>query len=360
MGLHEGLGRLAELERGMVLVVGATGSGKSTTLAAMVHRINKTRAAHIVTIEDPIEFVHRDRKSRLTQREVGGDTPSFFTALKEVLRQSPDVIVLGELRDAESVAVAMQAALTGHLILASLHTMDASQTLQRVLSFFPEHQRAQVAMDLSMSLKGVVAQRLLPTPDGKGRVVAVELLTVTPPAARLIREQRVEELLDLMRGSTDPDITTFTRTLLDLYRRGLVSYDIALAYATNPEEFALAAKGMRTGVEGQVSRDIGAAATETVSGNGSLSTCAMAGTSTTGAEVPGAPTTSRIALGNRTIAVTPLPPGVVVNITLISWRAARRATTWKPSILLLSRSNDDTWFSRRLASASSSAVMPNP
>ncbi|MCK6523547.1 PilT/PilU family type 4a pilus ATPase [Myxococcota bacterium] len=258
LGLHDGIGRLAELERGMVLVVGATGSGKSTTLAAMVHRINKTRAAHIVTVEDPIEFVHRDRKSRLTQREVGGDTPSFFTALKEVLRQSPDVIVLGELRDAESVAVAMQAALTGHLILASLHTMDASQTLQRVLSFFPEHQRAQVALDLSMSLKGVVAQRLLPTTDGKGRAVAVELLTVTPPAARLIREQRVEELLDLMRGSTDPDINTFTRALLDLYREGRVTYDVAHAYATNPEEFALAAKGMRTGVEGLVSRDMGA------------------------------------------------------------------------------------------------------
>ena len=247
LGLPPGVAALADLPRGLVLVTGATGSGKSTTLAALVHRINATRAAHIVTVEDPIEFVHVDHKSRIMQREIGNDTTSFAAALRHVVRQSPDVIVIGEMRDTETMSVAVSAALTGHLVLASLHTIDATQTLQRILSYFPEHLRAQAAMDLSLCLQGIVSQRLLPRADGNGRAVAVELLTMSPGAQRLVREQRVEDLIDWMRGISDGSVVTFNRSLLDLHRRGLISYDMGKAYATNADEFALSAQGMETG-----------------------------------------------------------------------------------------------------------------
>jgi len=247
--LPEPVRDLADAARGLVLVTGATGSGKSTTLAAMVGHINRTRAAHIVTIEDPIEFVHADQKSRISQREVGGDTESFSDALRHVVRQSPDVIVIGEMRDAETVAVALSAALTGHLVLASLHTIDATQTLQRMLSYYPDHLRAQVAMDLSLSLRGIVSQRLLPRDDGQGRVLAAELLTCTPAVGKLLREQRVDELMDLMRSTKEPGICTFNSSLLDLFKDGQISYELGLASASSPEEFALQAKGMSTGLD---------------------------------------------------------------------------------------------------------------
>jgi twitching motility protein PilT len=248
LGLPVVLADFTEAPRGLFLVTGATGSGKSTTLAAMVHHINRSRSVHIVTIEDPIEFLHTDVRSRVTQREVGADTASFNTALRHVVRQSPDVILIGEMRDAETMSVAVSAALTGHLVLASLHTVDATQTLQRILSYFPEHLRAQAALDLSMSLIGTASQRLLPRADGSGRVVAVELLRTTPGVARLIREQRVDELVDLMRGSDDGSSITFNRALVDLHRGGLITYDVGRAYATNPDEFALSAQGMESGV----------------------------------------------------------------------------------------------------------------
>jgi twitching motility protein PilT len=248
LGLPPTVAALAELPRGLVLVTGATGSGKSTTLAALIHRINSTRQVHVVTVEDPIEFVHNDIRARISQREVGTDTQSFAAALKHVVRESPDVILVGEMRDAETMQVALQASLTGHLVFATLHTVNASQTLQRVLAYFPEHLRTQAAMDLSLSVKGIVSQRLLPRVDGQGRALAVEVLTVTPPAARLIREQRVDELADLMRATNDPSIVTFNRSLLELYRRGLIDFEQGQSYATNPEEFALSAKGMETGV----------------------------------------------------------------------------------------------------------------
>ncbi len=241
--------KLAELQRGLVLVTGATGSGKSTTLAAIVHHINRTRSAHIVTIEDPIEFVHVDDRARLTQREVGPDTGSFHQALRGVVRQSPDVILLGELRDLETMQVALSAALTGHLVLTTLHTIDTTQTLQRLLSYFPEHLREQAAMDLSLSIQGVVSQRLVPhTEPGEQRVVAVEMMTAGPAVRRLIKEQRIDDLTDLMRQSRDPGMTTFNEALLELYRRGEISFDVGRAYATNPEEFALTAQGMASGV----------------------------------------------------------------------------------------------------------------
>jgi len=238
----------AERRRGLVVVTGATGSGKSTTLAAMVHYINKTRPVHVVTVEDPIEYLHRDEVARVTQREVGGDTASYHQALRHVVRQSPDVILVGEMRDVESMQVAISAALTGHLVLTTLHTIDATQTVQRILSFFPEHLRSQVAMDLSLCLQGVISQRLLPNEDGTGRVLATEMLDCTPPVARLLREQRIDELQDLMRGSRAPGHRTFNESLFELFKDGHIGYDVGMAHASNPDEFALMAKGMSTGV----------------------------------------------------------------------------------------------------------------
>ncbi len=245
--LPEVLRELAESPRGLVLVTGATGSGKSTTLAAMLHHINATRDAHIVTIEDPIEFVHRDVRSRVSQREIGGDTRSFAAALRHVVRQSPDVILIGEMRDAETMQVALSAALTGHLVLATLHTIDATQTLQRILSYFSERSRGQAASDLSMSLRGIISQRLLPRADRPGRVVATEVLTAGPAVARLLREQRIEELADLMRMLASPGMMTFNRCMLGLLRREAITYETGLSYSSNPDAFALMAKGMATG-----------------------------------------------------------------------------------------------------------------
>lgn len=260
--LPEVVRSFATRRRGLVVVTGATGSGKSTTLAAMVHEINQTRPVHVVTVEDPIEYLHADRMARVTQREVGGDTASYHQALRHVVRQSPDVILVGEMRDVESMQVAISAALTGHLVLTTLHTIDATQTVQRILSFFPEHLRAQVAMDLSLCLQGVVSQRLLPNEDGTGRVLATEVLECTPPVARLLREQRVEELQDLMRSARSPGLRTFNESLLELLRDGQIAFDVGVAHASNPDEFALMAKGMSTGVltfsgSGSTGQDLG-------------------------------------------------------------------------------------------------------
>ncbi|MFT5682073.1 MAG: pilus retraction protein PilT [Myxococcota bacterium] len=238
---------LASCSRGLVLVTGATGSGKSTSLAALIHHINATRRVHIVTIEDPIEFVHRDRRARITQREVGSDTPDFHSALKHVVRQSPDIILIGEMRDRDTMQVAMSAALTGHLVFASLHTINATQTLQRIMSYYPEHLRGQVAMDLSLSLQGILSQRLLPRAEGDGRVLITELLTGSPAVGQLLRENRIDELEDLMRSSRSPRIYTFNTALLGAWKEGLISHEIAQAYSSNPDEFALMAQGMATG-----------------------------------------------------------------------------------------------------------------
>lgn len=248
LGLPPSLVTLADAPRGLVLVTGATGSGKSTTLAALVNHINSHRKVHIVTIEEPIEFVHRDKQARVTQREVGVDTMSFQVALRQAVRESPDVILIGEMRDFESMRVAIQAALTGHLVLASLHTIDAAQTLQRVMSHYPAEQRGQVALDLSMCLQAIISQRLLPRSDEPGRVAAVELLTLTPPARRLVRDQRWDDLHDLMKASPDDTMQPFNRALLAHLHAGRIDYATGLAYASNPEEFALSAQGMQTGV----------------------------------------------------------------------------------------------------------------
>ena len=250
LGLPSILEELAMASRGLVLVTGATGSGKSTTLAALVHHINLHRQAHIVTIEDPIEFLHTDLKSRLSQREVGSDTRSFAAALRHVVRESPDVIVIGEMRDAETVQVAISAAMTGHLVLSTLHTIDASQSVLRLLNLFPEVLRSQLCQDLSMALLGIVSQRLIPRSQGEGRALALELLRFTPGASQLLREGRVEELTDYMRTARDPGVIPFNRSLVELISQQTIDLETALRYSGNPEELKLAALGMRTGVDG--------------------------------------------------------------------------------------------------------------
>jgi twitching motility protein PilT len=248
LGLPDTLRAWAERTRGLVLVTGAAGSGKSTTSAAILHHVNRTRPAHVVTIEDPIEFVHTDDRARISQREVGADTASFEVALRQVLRESPDVIFLGELRSPEATRVALQAALTGHLVLATLHTVDVCQTVQRVVGLFPEAQAAQVALDLSLSLVGIASQRLVPNHDGSGRVAAVEHLEVSPAAAHLIRERRLDELGDLIRGSTDPATVSFDHALVAIRRAGKISHASGVAHASQPDEFERLARGMGTGI----------------------------------------------------------------------------------------------------------------
>ena len=249
--------KLAQKQRGIVLVTGATGSGKSTTLAAMINAINDERAAHIVSIEDPIEFVHHSKKARITQREVGADTESFDSGLRYVLRQSPDVILIGEMRDQETMAVAISAALTGHLVLSTLHTIDATQTLQRILSTYPEDLRPQAAMDLSLCLEGIISQRLLPQKDGSGRVVATEVLLNSPAIGKLLREQRVDEVRDLMRANSSSGMHSFNDSLLDHFRANRISYDTGMAYASNPDAFVLASKGISTAGQSKKSESDG-------------------------------------------------------------------------------------------------------
>lgn len=244
LGLPKSVLDLVQHKSGILLVTGATGSGKSTTLAALVHHLNSNYRYHIVTIEDPIEFVHTDIQSRITQREVGADTVSFHEGLRRVVRQSPDVIMIGEMRDKESIEVAMAAALTGHLVLATLHTIDASQTLQRLMSYFPEHSRAQVAVDLSLSLRGILSQRLLPKKDGTGRVLATELLSNSPAVAQLLRERDYSGLEDILRGSRVHSMYSFNRSLVELTQQGAINVEIATAYSTNPDEFLLLLQGM--------------------------------------------------------------------------------------------------------------------
>jgi twitching motility protein PilT len=242
LSLPGSLRELAEAPRGLVLVTGATGSGKSTTVAAMIHHVNSTFERHIVSLEDPIEFVHEDMLSFVTQREIGSDTPDFAAGLRNVLREAPDVILIGEMRDADTVRVALSAALTGHLVLSTLHTIDATQTLQRMLGYFPEHLRAQVATDLALCLQGIAAQRLVPRAGGDGRVPAVELLLATPAVRRLLREQRVDELAEVM--ALGHGMETFNGALTSLFKRGLITHETGIAYATSPDEFRLATLGM--------------------------------------------------------------------------------------------------------------------
>ena len=233
--------------RGMVLIAGAAGSGKSTTLAAMINYINQKRRKHIITIEDPIEFTYREDQSLINQREVGFDTHTFKGALKYVIRQSPDVIVIGEMRDLETMTSAIMAAEVGHLVLSSLHTIDVSQTLERIINFFPAFQHPQIRMQLSFVLRGVVAQRLLSRKDGQGMVPACEVMAATPTIRKMIMDGRTEELSKAIENGQLFGMQTFNQAILGLYRAGKIAYEEAMENADNPELLELAIRGIYSG-----------------------------------------------------------------------------------------------------------------
>jgi twitching motility protein PilT len=259
LGLPEVVTRLASEPRGLIVVTGTTGSGKSTTLAAMVDHINRHFAKNIVTIEDPIEYLHRDQKSVVHQREIGFDTNSFSQALRRVLRQDPDVILIGEMRDEETVATALSAAETGHLVLSTLHTIDAVETVNRIIDFFPPHHHQQVRAMLAGSLRGVISQRLVPTIDGEGRAPACEVLTMTGRVRDLISNPaETGKLGEVIGEGAYYGMQTFDQALLKHFQDGLISMDEALKAATHPHDFKLlvAAEGQRsTSVEQIYSSD---------------------------------------------------------------------------------------------------------
>ena len=237
LGLPEVVRRLASEHRGLLLVTGPTGSGKTTTLAAMIDHINRTRDAHIVTIEDPIEVLHADDRAAINQREIGVDTGSFADAMRAALRQDPDVIFVGEMRDQETVAAALSAAETGHLVLSTLHTIDAAETISRIVDFFPPHQQGQVRVALAGSLKGTICQRLMPTADGLGRAAAFEIMVVNGRVQQCILEPaRGGDLHDIMREGEYYGMQTFDQSLARLYTAGKIDIGAAMQTATNPHD----------------------------------------------------------------------------------------------------------------------------
>ena len=237
---------LAFAPRGLILVTGRTGSGKSTTLAAMVDAINRVTTRNIITVEDPIEFLHRDRLSFIHQREVGLDTRSFHEGLKYVLRQDPDIILVGEIRDLETTSTTLMAADTGHLVLSTLHTTDVVQTLQRIISFYPPHQHDELRLSMASNLKAVISQRLIPRRDGAGRVPAVEIMVSTPTVREYVLNPEKTPLLHtvISEGMTQYGTQTFDQSLMSLLREGLISEEEALRNATNPNELSLKLKGI--------------------------------------------------------------------------------------------------------------------
>lgn len=249
LGLPPVVLQLADARRGLILVVGPAGSGKSTTLAALIHHINHTRPDHIITIEDPVEFLHEPARSLVHQRQVGHDTASFATALRHVIRQAPDVVLVGEMRDHETMETALSAALTGHLVLSSLHTSGVVQSIDRLVNYFPGDQRKQVQLDIAQTLVGMVAMRLVPRADGKGRVAAVEVLLGTPLVRRTLAEGRVAEVPDMMKRGKDAGMITLNASLAELVQTGQITETEALLQSPNPDELRLLTQGMYTGVE---------------------------------------------------------------------------------------------------------------
>jgi twitching motility protein PilT len=248
LNLPQVIEKICEEQRGLVLVTGTTGSGKSTTLAAIVDRINSTRSDHVITIEDPIEFLHRDKHSFINQREVEVDTASFSSALRAALRQDPNVILVGEMRDLETIATALLAAETGHLVLSTLHTLDATETIQRIIAVFPPPEQKQIRLQLAATLKAVVSQRLVRRSDDKGRVPAIEVMIMTayirdciinPDKTRLIHDA-------ISAGTSQYGMQTFDQSLYDLYSRELITYEEALIRASNPDDFKLRIQGIRS------------------------------------------------------------------------------------------------------------------
>ena len=240
------LEKIASEHRGLVLVTGTTGSGKSTTLAAMIDHINSSTSGHILTIEDPIEFMHRDKRCIITQREVGTDTNAYSNALRSALRQDPDVILVGEIRDLETLEIAMQAAETGHLVMSTLHTMNCSETISRMIGMFPPHHQDGIRLQLATMLKAVISQRLVPRADGNGRVPALEVMVNTGRIREYIENKdRTKEITDaLARGHSTYGTQTFDQSLYKHYKENLITYEDALKYASNPDDFALRVSGV--------------------------------------------------------------------------------------------------------------------
>ncbi len=243
--------KICEEQRGLVLVTGTTGSGKSTTLAAMIDRINANRADHLITIEDPIEFLHRDKKSFINQREVEVDTANFSTALRAALRQDPDVILVGEMRDLETISTALLAAETGHLVLSTLHTLDATETIQRIIAVFPPPEQKQIRLQLAATLKAVVSQRLVRRADDKGRVPACEIMIATGYIRDCIINADKTRLIHdaIAAGTSQYGMQTFDQSLFDLYSKQLITLDEALARASNADEFKLRIQGIRSAAD---------------------------------------------------------------------------------------------------------------
>ena len=246
--LPEVIKKISMEQRGLILVTGTTGSGKSTTLAAMIDLINTNRTEHVMTIEDPIEYLHRDKKSIVNQREVGSDTESFSKALRQALRQDPDVILVGEMRDFETIQTALVAAETGHLVLSTLHTIDATETINRIISVFPPYQHKQVRIQLASVLRGIISMRLVPRADGKGRVPAVEVLVATATVKDCILDpDKTRTITDVIeQGIIHYGMQSFDQSLFSLLKSGLITYEEALKRATNPDDFALKVKGIQS------------------------------------------------------------------------------------------------------------------
>ena len=237
LGLPEIVNDLVKKPRGLILVTGPTGCGKSTTLAAMIDRINAERYDHIITVEDPIEYLHQHKKCLVNQREVNADTVSFKAALKYVLRQDPDVVLIGEMRDLETIEAALTVSETGHLTLATLHTNSAVQTINRIVDVFPPYQQEQIRVQLSFVLEGILAQQLIPKKSGKGRVLAIELLVPNPAIRNLIREDKVHQIYSMMQtGQTKFGMQTMNQSLFELYTKGYLSYEDAIGRSPVPEE----------------------------------------------------------------------------------------------------------------------------
>lgn len=228
---------LASSHKGMILVTGSAGSGKSTTLACIIDRINHTRDAHIITLEDPLEFLHRHDRSIVTQREIQTDSVSYVTALRSALRQSPDIILLGEMRDYETIEIAMTAAETGHLLFSTLHTIGAANTIERIIDVFPANQQQQIAVQLAMVLNAVVSQQLVPTVDGK-MIPVFEIMTVTPAIRTMIRDNKVHQIDGVIYSSSKNDMVSMDTSLYQLYKEGVITGETALTHATNPEMLA--------------------------------------------------------------------------------------------------------------------------
>jgi twitching motility protein PilT len=248
LGLPQVLKKIAAEERGLVLVTGTTGSGKSTTLAAMIDYINQTRSAHIMTVEDPIEYLHRDHHSLVNQREVAVDTKSFSHALRSALRQDPDVILVGEMRDHETVETALLAAETGHLVFSTLHTVDATETINRIIAVFPPHQQRQVRIQLASVLKAAIAQRLIPRADGQGRAPAVEVMVTTAFIRDAIVDKDKTPMIPgaIASGTSQYGMQTFDQSIFGLYQQGFITLEEALRWASNVDEFKLKVQGIST------------------------------------------------------------------------------------------------------------------